>query len=268
MIDVLSIIFLEDNEDDAELIKRHLSKSGLKFAYRVVDTRKEYIKALNEIKPSLILSDYTLPTFNGMQALEVRKDMVPHVPFVLVTGSLNEDIAVECMKAGADDYVIKQNMTRLVPAIEAAIAKQDNIRHKKEAEKALIESERTFRKLYSNMNEGVSLYKLVFDKEGNAVNYRVVSVNRQFEKIVNLVESNIVGKLATEITNNPLPFNVKEYRKVANEVKTLLFETWYEPMKKQLLISVSPWEVNGFAAIITDITAIKKAEDILRREKE
>ncbi len=55
---------------------------------------------------------------------------------------------------------------------------------------------------------------------------------------------------------------------MANEEKTLLFENWYEPMKKQLLISVSPWEVNGFAAIITDITAIKKAEDILRREKE
>jgi CheY-like chemotaxis protein len=267
MTDVLSIIFLEDNDDDAELIKRHLSKQGLKFAYRVVETRKDYIKAINEIKPTLILSDYSLPTFNGMQALEVRKDMVPNVPFVLITGSMNEDIAVECMKAGADDYVIKENMTRLVPAIKAAIEKQANIRHKKEAEKALVESERTFRNLYTNMNEGVSLYKLIFNNEGIATNYRVVSVNRQFEKIVNLVESNLVGKLATEIINNPLPFNVKEYRKVANEEKTLLFETSYEPMKKQLLISVSPWEVNGFAAIITDITAIRKAEDILNRDK-
>lgn len=268
MTDILNILFLEDNPDDAELIKRHLSKAGIKFTYRVVETRKEYIKAIIEFRPTLILSDYTLPSFDGMQALYVRKDMVPNVPFVLVTGSLNEDIAVECMKAGADDYVIKQNLTRLVSAIEAAILKQENIRQKIDAENALIESEKTFRQLYTNMNEGVCLYKLVFDKEGLAVNYRVVSVNRQFEKIVNITENNLVGKLATEIANNPLPFNVKEYHKVANEETTLLFESFYSPMNKHLLISLSPWEANGFAAIVTDITAIKKAEDILRREKE
>lgn len=268
MTDVLKIVFLEDSVDDAELIKRHLSKAGIMYSYRVVETRKEYIKAFVETNPSLILSDYSLPSFDGMRALEIRKDMAPQVPFILVTGSLNEDIAVECMKAGADDYVIKQNLTRLVPAIEAAIAKQDNIRRQAEAEKALIESERTFRKLFSNMNEGVCLYKLVFDKDNVAVNYRLESVNRQFERIVNVTEANLVGKLATEIPNNPLPFNVKEYRKVANEENTMLFETYHAPNGKNLLISVSPWRTNGFAAIVTDVTAIRKAEDVIRRSKE
>lgn len=264
MTDVLKILILEDYPDDAELMKRQISKAGIMYRYMVVDTRKGFMNALTEFKPDLILSDYSLPSFNGMDALNMRKDMAPLVPFILVTSSLNEDIAVEVMKAGADDYVIKQNLTRLVSAIDAAIRKQKTIREKLQAEEDLRESERTFRKLYTNMNEGVCLYKLTFNREGVAVNYQLVSVNHQFEKIVNIPEAGMVGRLATDIPNNPLPFNVKEYRRVANDEKTLLFESFYQPLGKHLLISVSPWIAGGFAVIVTDVTAIKKAEDILK----
>lgn len=264
MDDVLKILLVEDNIDDAEIIKRHLAKAGLKFSYTLVETRRDYMNALNEFKPELIISDYNLPTFNGMQALLMRKDMAPMVPFVLVTGSLNEDIAVECMKAGADDYVIKENLTRLVPAIHAAMEKQETIRQKALAEQALAERERTFRNLYSNMNEGVCLYKLVYNKDGLAVNYRIVNVNRQFERITNTPEVNLIDRLATEIDNNPVPFNVREYKKVANNDTTMLFETVFTPLNKHLLISISPWEHEGFAAIITDITPIRKAEEYLK----
>lgn len=264
MKDVLNILFAEDNPDDAELIKWHLSKGGLKYAYRIVESRVDFMNALKEKEFDLILSDYSMPTFNGMQALMMRKDMAPMVPFILVTGSMNEDIAVECMKAGADDYVIKQNLARLIPAIEAAIHKQDTIRQKKDTEEALMKSEEAFRKLYSNMSEGVCLCRLEYNKDGVAVNYRVVNVNRQFERIVNIPEVHLTGRLAGEIENNPLPFNVKEYRKVANDEKTMLFETVYMPSGKNLLISISPWVKDGFAVIITDITAIRKAEEIIR----
>lgn len=265
MDDVLKILLVEDNIDDAEIIKRHLAKAGMKFSYKLIETRKDFMNALNEFKPDLIISDYNLPTFNGMQALMMRKDMAPMVPFILVTGSLNEDIAVEVMKAGADDYVIKQNFTRLVPAINAAIEKQNTIRQKAETEQALIERERIFRNLYSNMNEGVCLFKLVYNKDKLAVNYRIASVNRQFERIINIPESNLIGRLSTDVENNPIPFNVKEYKRVANEETNMLFETVYTPLNKHLLISISPWEPDGFAAIITDITAIRKAEEFLRR---
>lgn len=264
MEDVLKILILEDYPDDAELMKRQIAKAGIMYKYLVVDTRKAFMNALTEFKPDIILSDYSLPSFNGMDALLMRKDMAPNVPFILVTSSLNEDTAVEVMKAGADDYVIKQNLTRLVPAINAAIRKQQTIREKLQAEHDLRESERTFRKLYSNMNEGVCLYKLTYDKEGVPVNYRLVNVNRQFEKIVNVPEDRMVDKLATEIPNNPLPFNVKEYRRVANEEKTLLFELYFEPAGKHLILSVSPWVAGGFAVIVTDVTAIRKAEEILK----
>lgn len=265
MKEPLNILILEDNDDDAELLKRHLAKAGIKFAYRIVETRKDFIGSLHEFKPDLIISDYSLPRINGMEALELRKDFAPQVPFILVTGSMNEDIAVECMKAGADDYVIKQNLTRLVPAIEAAIARQDTIRQKLETEKALIESEKVFRKLFSNMNEGVCLYKMVYDKTGMPVNYRIDSVNRQYENIFNIPQRELVGKLATEVTNNPLPFKVKEYRKVANEEDSMLFETVYEPSGKNLLVSVSPWIRDGFAAIFTDITPMRKADSMSGR---
>lgn len=252
----LNILLVEDYPSDAELVKRNLSRAGLRYAYQVVETRSTYIKALNEFKPDLILSDYTMPSFNGMDALVIRKDLAPHIPFILVTGSLNEDVAVECMKAGADDYVIKENLTRLVPSIEAAILKQENIKKKLQAEQALYESEKKFRKLFTNMNEGVCLFRLVFDKNGVPINYKIVEVNRQFEKIISTPENRIIGKLGNELTHFPLPFNLAEYKKVANEETGLLFETEYEPLKKKLLISVSPWEAGGFAAIVTDITPI------------
>ncbi len=264
MKEPLKILILEDNEDDAELLKRHLGKAGIMFSYRIVETRKDFITSLHEFKPDLIISDYSLPRINGMEALSLRKDYTPNIPFILVTGSLNEDIAVECMKAGADDYVIKQNLTRLVPAIDAAITKQETIKQKLETEKALIESEKVFRKLFSNMNEGICLYRLEYDKNGAPVNYRVDSVNRQYENMVNIPQSQLVGKLATEITDNPLPFKVKDYRKVANEEDSMLFETVYKPTGKNLLVSVSPWVRDGFAAIFTDITPIRRAENIIK----
>jgi|GEM_PF-4185981 len=259
MEDVIKILILEDYADDAELMKRQISKAGVKYQYLVVQTRKEFMTALQEFKPNVILSDYNLPTFNGMQALMMRHDLAPTTPFILVTSSLNEDTAVECMKAGADDYVIKQNLTRLVPAIQAAIKKQDTIRQKMETEEALRESERVFRKFFANMSEGVCLCRLVFDKQGNPVNYEIAGVNRQFEKIAGIPERNLIGRLATDITNNPVPFNLKQYMKAANEDMPVLFEHHLSPPGKDLIISISPWIAGGFAAIVTDMTSISRS---------
>lgn len=264
--DVINILIVEDYDDDAELLKRHIAKAGIKFSYRLVQTRKELINSLHEFKPDLILSDYSMPAFNGMQALMLSKEIAPLTPFILVTNTLNEDIAVECMKAGADDYVIKQNLTRLVPAIEAAIQKQEMVLQKIEAEKALIESEKTLRTLFQTMNEGVCFCRLVYNNDGLPDNYKIVSVNRQFENIVHIPESQIINKLGSEMMNNPIPFKIKEYKRMIAESNSMLMDTFNEQLGKHLLISVCAWESDGFAAIITDITAIRRAEDILKNK--
>ena len=86
----LKILLLEDLPSDADLIKREIKNSGFDILSLVVETKKEYIKALKEFNPDIILSDYSLPTFDGKQALLIRGELAPHIPFILVTGSNNE----------------------------------------------------------------------------------------------------------------------------------------------------------------------------------
>ena len=125
---------VEDLSTDAELIKREIRKFGIKFVEVIVDTREAYITAIWDFAPDIILSDYSLPLFNGMQALLIREELVPTIPFILVTGTLNEETAVEVMKAGADDYVIKEHIGRIGTAIKTALEKRDILRSKKESE--------------------------------------------------------------------------------------------------------------------------------------
>jgi len=143
----LKILFVEDVPSDFELIKREIKKNGIEFADKLVETREDYTEALQSFKPDIILSDYSLPQFNGMQALEIRQKETPDVPFILITGALNEETAVEIMKAGADDYIIKNQLTRIGSAIKSAIGKWESINAKKQAEEALKESEKRFREL-------------------------------------------------------------------------------------------------------------------------
>ena len=133
----LKILMVEDLSSDADLIKREIKNSGFDILAMVVETKKEYIEALNEFNPDIILSDYSLPTFDGRQALRIREEQSPHIPFILVTGSNNEETAVECMKAGADDYILKDNLKRLGQALKAALEKKAIVRLKKEAEEKL-----------------------------------------------------------------------------------------------------------------------------------
>jgi len=131
---ILKILMVEDLQADAELIKRELQKNNIGFIDQCVETEENYIKAIQDFKPDIILSDYSLPHFNGMQALIIRQKLAPCVPFILITGTINEETAVEIMKAGADDYIIKENLKRLGEAFKAAIKKQKNLISKKEAE--------------------------------------------------------------------------------------------------------------------------------------
>ncbi|KAF0138945.1 MAG: hypothetical protein FD122_3618 [Stygiobacter sp.] len=126
----LKILFVEDLTSDVELNLREIKKNEIEFVSLVVETKEDYIKALTEFKPDIILSDYSLPKFNGMQALLIKKELTPLIPFILVTGSLNEETAVEIMKADADDYLLKENIRRLVPAMKSAIEKKSNLREK------------------------------------------------------------------------------------------------------------------------------------------
>ncbi|OPX24954.1 MAG: hypothetical protein B1H05_04405 [Candidatus Cloacimonas sp. 4484_140] len=117
----LKILILEDNPFDAELIKRELRKTNKEFESRVVQDEENFRKELETFRPDLILSDYAMPQFTGLDALEIVKKKCPEIPFIIVTGSLNEETAVKCMRWGAWDYVLKDKLVHLGHAVENAI---------------------------------------------------------------------------------------------------------------------------------------------------
>ncbi len=108
----LRILILEDVPTDAELVERTLREAGIEFTSRRVDKRDDFLKQLEDFSPDLILSDYSMPQFTGLEALELVKERYPAIPLIIVTGSMNEETAVECMNRGAADYLIKRQKSR------------------------------------------------------------------------------------------------------------------------------------------------------------
>src|SRR6185312_7025483 len=158
----LRILILEDVPMDAELVEYELGRTNIPFDARCVDTKDGFLRELDEFQPDLILSDYTLPRFDGMTALSLARERAPTIPFLIVTGSVNEETAVGCMKAGATDYLLKSNLARIGPAIEAALGRVQSRTEKARAEAALRRSEANLRAIF---NTSIQAFVLV-DRDG------------------------------------------------------------------------------------------------------
>ena len=120
----IKILHLEDNPSDADLIDFELRKGGIRFEMQVVDNREEFEAMLNNFNPDIILSDHSLPSFNSFKALEIVKDKKLDIPFILVTATVSEEFAVDIIKNGADDYILKDRLQRLPSAITNSIEKR------------------------------------------------------------------------------------------------------------------------------------------------
>jgi PAS domain S-box-containing protein len=154
MIGKLKILFVEDVKSDAELIFHEIEKNKISFSKEIVVNKSDYLEKLKDCEPDLIISDYSLPQFDGMTALLLRNEICPMTPFLLVTGSINEIVAVDCMKAGADDYILKDNMSRLGSAILNSITKARLAKEKISAEAELRKSEQRLQKAQSIAHVG------------------------------------------------------------------------------------------------------------------
>src|SRR6478736_3945015 len=122
---VYQILFLEDNPDDVEMIENELTEAGMRFMSRRIDKKSEFLKEVDDFCPDIILADYSLTMFNGVQAFRMMKENNIVVPFILVTGVLSEKLALECMKEGVDDFILKSSFKRLPAAIIGAIQKKE-----------------------------------------------------------------------------------------------------------------------------------------------
>jgi signal transduction histidine kinase len=117
----LQLVAVEDSETDAQIAARHLAKAGLDCVIHRVQTEREFASALHEIQPDLILSDFSLPEFDGLRALEIAVARAPETPFIFVSGTIGEERAIDALRRGATDYVLKTNLSRLSTAVERAL---------------------------------------------------------------------------------------------------------------------------------------------------
>ncbi|NLX03783.1 MAG: PAS domain-containing protein [Phycisphaerae bacterium] len=151
MAEPLRALIVEDSEDDATLVGYQLTAAGYELITTRVETAEAMHRALDEREWDAVIADYSLPRFSAPKALALMRERGLDLPFIIVSGAIGEETAVEAMRAGAHDYIMKHNLTRLAPAVERELREARVRRERREAEEALRESERTLSTLMSNL---------------------------------------------------------------------------------------------------------------------
>lgn len=187
----LKVLFLEDNLFDAELVQKNLKKAGYNFEFSIVDSKKDFENELIKFKPDLIFSDYSLPEFNGLVALGIAKEKYPEVPYIFISGNIGEERAIETLRNGATDYVLKDKLSKLVPAVERALKEVEERFKRIKVVEELIESEKRYRTIYDLSPVGI----ITLNNEGY-----FVSANKAFEKIVGYYELELKKMHILDIT--------------------------------------------------------------------
>ena len=151
----IRVLLVEDSAADAELVARDLVKRDLAHILKLVQSKDEFLKALQEFVPDIVLCDYKLPRFSAPEALEILKKSYPETPLIVVSGTIGEDIAVDTMKLGAVDYIMKDRLVRLVPAIRRALEEARIASERKQMDKSLRESEERYKNLFKANIDGI-----------------------------------------------------------------------------------------------------------------
>ena len=181
MSETLRVLLVEDSEDDAALTLRQLKKAGYVTAYERVDTAKAMRAALAANEWDIILSDYHMPEFSGPAALDVLRESGIDIPFIIISGAIGEETAVEVMRAGAHDYIMKDNLARLVPAIEREL-REAEVRN---IQRRTAEDLRLAAKVFENSVEGT----VITDSEGT-----ILRVNKAFMDTTGYSQEEVIGR--------------------------------------------------------------------------
>ena len=183
---LLRILNLEDDANDAELNHAMLSARWPNCELARVDTEPEFVTALKQGNLDLILSDYTIPGFNGREALNLARSLRPEVPFLFVSGTIGEDTAIEALKCGATDYVLKHRLMRLIPAVDRALREAADRAAHRRAEEAMRQSEYKYRELFECLGDAAFLADVESDK--------VIDTNRSAQTMLGYSRAEILGR--------------------------------------------------------------------------
>ena len=181
----IKLLAIEDLEDDLFLIIRNLKRNGLNVESKRVDTEESFRRELENEKWDIILSDYSLPNFNGLKAFEVFREYKIDIPFILVSGTIGEDIAVSAMKAGVNDYVLKENLSRLAPAVIRELLEAKNRIDNSILKEKVSQNERDYKTLVENATD------VIYTLSQDGI---VLSINEVVHKITGWTKEELIGK--------------------------------------------------------------------------
>ena len=170
----MRVLHLEDNENDHELVVATLEADGLKFDFTLTKSKAEFIQALRDDGHDLIISDFSLPSYDGLTALAAARELSPGTPFIFFSGTIGEEVAVESLRNGAVDYVLKQKPGRLGAAVRHALRTAAERQKLKKAEQALRESEERSRVVARATNDVVWEWRVQNNQVWCSSNFRDV----------------------------------------------------------------------------------------------
>ncbi|MCE1189845.1 MAG: PAS domain S-box protein [Ignavibacteria bacterium] len=264
----LHVLIVEDNEDDALLVLRILQKENYAITHKIISTPGQMKESLQFESWDVIISDYSMPGFSGEEALELFQSFNLDIPFILVSGTVGEDIAVDMMKRGAQDYIMKSNLRRVIPTIEREINEVELRKQKKSALEALRVREEQYRNLINNMHEGLIHIDL---------QEKIVFANKRFCSLSEYTLDELIGAYASTKIIHPsdreifIAQNKLRQTRVAGSYEIRMIKKSSEVCWTE--ISGSPLyddngESIGSIGLIIDITKRKETEMELRASEE
>jgi PAS domain S-box-containing protein len=262
----LRILHLEDSNDDAELIELMLAQQEVACVIARVETREDFLAGLERTDIDLILSDFSLPNFDGLSALALAREKRPELPFVFVSGTLGEEVAINALKSGAFDYVLKDRLPRLGPAVTRAVAMAAERLSLQRAEAAMIQSEFKYRQLFECLSEAALL--------ADSASGRVIDTNRQAEVLLARTRTQILGVNLEKLLS---PETVSVYRRQLIEpgeaAVRVVFAGEIVPQEGRAIpvtVSAAPILLHGRRLILglfRDVTEQKQSESEIRQLK-
>jgi PAS domain S-box-containing protein len=261
------LLYLEDDLVDLELLQGALQADGLACDITRVDTERGFLAALQQDGVDLILADYTLPSFDGLSALRMARQQRPDLPFIFVSGSMGEETAIEALKTGATDYVLKTRLSRLAPAVRRALREARERLELRSAERELREREAEIRRLVDASIVGI----FIWDPEG-----QILEANDAFLRMMGYSREELLsGEMCTtdltppewldhdrrlwvpklKMTGSLQPFEQEYLRKDGSRVPVLIGAASFDE------------SVNRGVAFVLDLTERKRAEEALKRSE-
>ena len=263
----LKVLIVEDFEDDALLVVRELRRSGYILEFKIVETAGEMTDALENHFWDIVISDYSLPGFNAPAALNIVKNKGLDLPFIIVSGTIGEETAVECMRAGAHDYLMKGRLARLSASVEKELQDASLRRELKNTKKILQKSEQKYQTLVQTMSDLV----FIVNSDG-----KISYLNLEFEKLTGYLTDDFIGCSFSDILA-PEYINKTDnwFNKDSSGKEAFICEMAFKhkdgkvvPVEIKMTSLLDDGNITGKIGLARDITERRKAEEALRESEE